>query len=210
MPFVAAQVGSGGQRKLLVAGYCNGMNWEDPSDVRLFMNALQTILIEADRMHNVMLDATYPAWTTNTANEAPKHPLSSLFDELNRCGYKWDGKVLVGVTASARLDDAKVYASTFELGHLGEHINRIERAIEADPAQAIGSAKELAEAVPTTILNKRNVTFSPSADLIELGKLTFRALKQVPDNVPDHPSRVRSITPSTGVRHCRGSLRTDD
>jgi hypothetical protein len=193
VPYVTDSNASGGQRRQMVAGYYNGLNWEDPADVRRFLDALQPILLEADRMHKVVVESRYPAWTTNTADEKPEHPLTSLLDELKRCGYEWNGKLVTATTASARLADAKAFAQTFNLSHLAEHIQRIERAIDDDPAQAIGSAKELAETVAKTILNKRKVPFSSSADLLELGKLTFKALKQLPDDVPEKAKGVEII-----------------
>lgn len=193
VPYLTDLNASGGQRRQMIAGYYNGLNWEDPADVRRFLDALQPILIEADRMHKVIVESRYPAWTTNTTDEKLEHPLASLFEELKRCGYEWNGKAVVGTTVSARLADAKAFAQAFDLSHLSEHILRIERAIDDDPAQAIGSAKELAETVAKTILNKRNVPFSQSADLLELGKLTFKALKQLPADVPERAKGVEII-----------------
>jgi len=193
VPYVNDLNVSGGQRRQLVAGYYNGLNWEDLADVRRFLDALRPILLEADRAHKVAVDARFPAWTTNTAKEKLVHPLASLLDELRRCGYEWNGEVVTGITASARLADARAFAQEFDLGHLGEHIRRIELAIDADPAQAIGSAKELVETVAKTILNKRKVPFSPSADLLALGKLTFKALKQLPEDVPESAKGAETI-----------------
>lgn len=177
VPFVADSNASGGQRRQMVAGYYNGLSWEDPADVRRFLDALQPILLEADREHKVAERLRHPPWKTSVADEKSEHPLASLFEELKRCGYEWNGKVLIGTTLSARLADAKAFAQAFDLGHLGEHIQRIERAINDDPGQAIGSAKELVETVAKTILNKREEPFSPSANLLTLGNLTFKALK---------------------------------
>lgn len=120
--------------------------------------------------------------------------MASLLDELKRCGYEWNGNVLIGTTVSARLADAKAFAQAFDLSHLGEHIQRIERAIDDDPGQAIGSAKELVETVAKTILNRRKEPFSSSANLLTLGKLTFKALKHhVPDDVPERAKGVEII-----------------
>lgn len=40
VPFVADPNASGGQRRQMVAGYYNGLSWEDPADVRRFLDAL--------------------------------------------------------------------------------------------------------------------------------------------------------------------------
>lgn len=193
VPYVTDPNASGGQRRQMVAGYYNGLNWEDPVDVRRFLDALQPILREADRVHKLEVESRSRPWMTNAADQKPEHPLASLLDELRRCGYEWNGKFVVGTTVSARLADAKAFAEACDLTHLGEHIQRIERAIDNDPAQAIGSAKELAETVAKTILSKRKIPFSPSSDLLELGKLTFKALKQLPDDVPDKAKGADTI-----------------
>jgi hypothetical protein len=193
VPYVTDPEASGGQRRQMVAGYYNGLNWEEPADVRRFLNVLRPILLEADRKHRAVVEARYPHWTTDADDEKPVHPMASLLDELKHCGYEWNGKVVTAATTSARLADAKAFAQAFDLSHLGEHIQRIERAIDDDPALAIGSAKELVETVAKTVLNKRKVPFSSSADLLELGKLTFKALKQLPDDVPERAKGIEVI-----------------
>lgn len=85
----------------------------------------------------------------------------------------------------ARLDDAKAHAEAFDLAHLGEHVRRIEGAIDADPALAIGSAKELVETTAKTILESRGIAYGKSDDLPRLAKATFGVLRQLPDDVPD-------------------------
>ena len=174
-----------GLRRHTVQNYYRGLNWEAPGDIRKFLEALRHILLDADSSYKMEMDARYPPWSNNSAADKPPHPLAKMLEEIRRCGYEWTGEEVLAASASARLADAKAFAEEFELGHLGEHIQRIERAIDDDPGQAIGSAKELAETVAKTILNKRNVPFTSSSDLLELGKLVFKALKQLPDDVPE-------------------------
>lgn len=103
----------------MLAGYYNGLDWGTAGDIRKFLNAPQPILAETDRMHKLVLDSRFPAWSTNTNDEKPEHPLATLIEELKRCGYDWTGKVIKAAAASARLADAKVFAQAFDSGHLG-------------------------------------------------------------------------------------------
>ena len=173
----------GGQRRSMVAGYYNALDFSDPADARKFLDVLTLVLTEADRRWEVEVGHRRLPWSKPQAEA--EHPLAQLLGELGRCGYEWRDGAVVATSSSARLADTKAYAERFDLGHLGEHIRRIEKSLDADPRQAIGSAKELVETVAKTILAKRNVPYGRSDDILELGKALFKALKQVPDDVPD-------------------------
>ena len=64
-------------------------------------------------------------------------------------------------------------------------IERMENAIDRDPALAIGTAKELIESCSKTILTERGVPYSNNADLPELTKLLAKELQLVPDGIPE-------------------------
>ncbi|WP_336763847.1 abortive infection family protein [Asaia sp. VD9] len=104
---------------------------------------------------------------------------------------------MVAVSQSARLADTKRLATTLDLPHLADHVRRIESSIEADPALAIGSAKEMIETVCKTILDKRGsssgVTYTKDDDLNELGKKAFGVLRQLPDDIPDAKKGSKTI-----------------
>lgn len=173
----------GGQRRSMIAGYYNALDFSDPADARKFLDVLALVLAEADRRWKTEMRLRRPPWSK--PQPEPEHPLASLLGELGRCGYEWRDGAVVAASPSARLADTKSYAEKFDLGHLSEHIQRIEKSLDADPRQAIGSAKELVETVAKTILTKRNVPYERSDDLLGLGKTLFKVLKQVPDDVPD-------------------------
>lgn len=193
VPFVEDPEPAGGQRRAKLAGYLNGLDWAAPGDVRKFLNALAAVLKETDRSHEAVLSYRRPAWSDPLSGPEPEYPLARLLEELRRCGWEWKDGAVVALSQVARLADAKAVASSLDLGHLGEHVARIERSIETDPGQAIGSAKELVETVAKTILNKRGVPFGPADDLLTLGKAVFKQLKQVPDDVPDAAKGAASI-----------------
>ena len=81
------------------------------------------------------------------------------------------------------LDRLKEATASFDAKHLREHIERIERSIESDPALAIGSAKELIETCCKTILAERGNPISGMPDIPKLTKDTLRELKLVPEGV---------------------------
>jgi hypothetical protein len=74
-----------------------------------------------------------------------------------------------------------------------KEIERLEDAVAIDPALAIGTAKELIETCCKTILSKRNVEFSKSADLPELTKLVAKELQLVPDGISDAAKGAETI-----------------
>ena len=174
---------TGGQRRSMVAGYYNSLDFTQPTDARRFLDVLALVLKEEDRKYELAESYRRPAWS----NPLPpaEHPMNRIFRELVRCGFEWKDGAIVAVSASARLADTKAIAAVFELSHLAEHIQRIEKAMDTDPRQAIGSSKEMVETVAKTILIKRDVPFARGDDILELGKAVFKVLKQVPDDVPD-------------------------
>jgi hypothetical protein len=76
---------------------------------------------------------------------------------------------------------------------MAKEIERLERAAEADPALAIGTAKELVESCCKSILTKLSVPYARAADLGELTKLLVKALKLVPEGIPDGVKGAENI-----------------
>lgn len=99
--------------------------------------------------------------------------------------YTYAGGRITATSVAARLEDARAHAERFDLAHLDEHIRRIESAIDTDPAQAIGSAKELLETTAKTILDARQVAYGRGDDLPKLTKAVCAALGQLPDAIPE-------------------------
>ena len=174
---------TGGQRRSMVTGYYNSLDFTQPADARKFLDVLTIVLKEEDRKYQIAEGYRRPAW----ADPMPpaEHPMDRIFRELGRCGFEWKDSAIVAVSASARLADTKAIANVYDLLHLSEHIQRIERSLDTDPRQAIGSAKEMVETVAKTILTKRGIPNSRGDDILELGKAVFKVLKQVPDDVPE-------------------------
>lgn len=86
---------------------------------------------------------------------------------------------------NARFGDLRAIAETIDAAEILSQVERIEGAIESDPALAIGTAKELVESCCKTILTDRKTTYDRNDDLPTLIKKTQKELKLLPDNIPD-------------------------
>jgi hypothetical protein len=168
----------GGARRSLVQDYYNGLNFSDPKGARKFLNVLAVF------MRNMERTATYMGST---------EALDRFKDQLRRDGYAYQDGTISPITAAARLADAKAIAQAFDASHLHEQIQRIEGSIDTDPALAIGTAKELTETCFKTILRERGIEHTPKEDLLQLGKKVFKALKLVPDDVPDSAKGAETV-----------------
>jgi len=80
----------------------------------------------------------------------------------------------------------KILAEKVDSDYIAKQTARMTDSVEGDPELAIGTAKELVETVCKTILHERGIQFSKNADLPELNRVTIKALRLVPDDIPDH------------------------
>jgi hypothetical protein len=87
------------------------------------------------------------------------------------------------LSGKLNLDHLKETATVFAARHLAEQISRAEKAVESDPALAIGTAKEIIETCCKTILAERGKTLPGTPDIPELTKATLKELKLVPDDI---------------------------
>jgi hypothetical protein len=83
-------------------------------------------------------------------------------------------------------------ALTLDTEYLRQQINRMEAAVDTDPALAIGTAKELIETCCKTILSERGKPVEGTPDISTLTKETLKELKLVPDAVPS-PARGSDV-----------------
>jgi hypothetical protein len=81
----------------------------------------------------------------------------------------------------------------FDASHMQDQINRMAASIEADPALAIGSAKELVETCCKTILSERGKPANGGEDLLELVKAVRAELQLLPGDVPNAAKGADSI-----------------
>ena len=83
------------------------------------------------------------------------------------------------------LDALSQAADDFDASVLQAQIARMYRAVDADPALAIGTAKELVETCCKTILNDRGASLPGQPDMSTLTKAVMKELKLVPEAIPE-------------------------
>lgn len=88
---------------------------------------------------------------------------------------------------------ARTVADALDASWMQKEIERLENAVERDPALAIGTAKELVETCCKSILTKRGVAITKKMDLPELTKLLAKELKLVPEGITDGAKGAETI-----------------
>jgi hypothetical protein len=88
---------------------------------------------------------------------------------------------------------ARSVADALDAAWMQKEIERLENAVDRDPALAIGTAKELVESCCKTVLTKRGVTYAPNADLPTLTKLVAKELGLVPEGITDAAKGAQTI-----------------
>lgn len=159
-----------GMRRGLVGSYVAALDLTDPAQERLLVT--------------VMLDAV-DAWGRDYEGNLQPGAVKML-GCLKRDGFAItdDARWASGnpTTLSISLDS---FDRLNEPAVVEQHLQRIARDIESDPAAAIGSSKELVESVCRFILDDYGVPHAPSDGVLELYKLTAKEMKLNRDAVPD-------------------------
>jgi hypothetical protein len=88
---------------------------------------------------------------------------------------------------------AKTVADALNAGWMAKEIERLENAVDRDPALAIGTAKELVETCCKSILTKRGIPFTKSDDLGDLTKKLTKELQLVPEGITDSTKGAENI-----------------
>lgn len=139
-----ASRGITGQRRTLVAQYIAGLDLGHPDDIRKFLRVFDEVFAE-------VLGAEPTEWT----EKARKRLLRYLNDDGFVPGK--DGR-LAAVGVGRRVD---IPLDTIaDIGVLGEHLDRIDREVDSDPAGAISSAKALIESTAKIVLRETGGTWA--------------------------------------------------
>lgn len=96
-------------------------------------------------------------------------------------------------SSSRSVSRARTVADALDAGWMQKEIERLENAVERDPALAIGTAKELVETCCKSILSKRGVAISRSDDLPKLTKMVAQELRLVPEGISDEAKGAKAI-----------------
>lgn len=174
-----------GQRRGLVEQYYARIDFTNSQDVEKLLQVYESILVRAQGLADGSKGTNSEAALTNVAN--------NLAAWLRRDGYDFKDGRLRSSRAGGIAPAFVLAARDFDAEHLQEHIQRIETAVETDPALAIGSAKELLETCCKTILEERGKLPQESLDFPKLTRRTFAELKLLPDDVPEAARGAQSI-----------------
>lgn len=98
-----------------------------------------------------------------------------------------------GMAGGRAVSRARTVADALDAGWMQKEIERLENAVDRDPALAIGTAKDLVESCCKSILTKRGVAFTTSAGLPDLTKLLAKELKLVPEGVSEQARGVEAV-----------------
>lgn len=88
---------------------------------------------------------------------------------------------------------ARTVADALAAEWMHKEIQRLEAAVDQDPALAIGTAKELVESCCKTILNKIGRPPAGSENLTKISKSLVRELKLVPEGIPEQARGAKTI-----------------
>lgn len=176
----------GGQRVTHFQGYLDQVNWTDPAHVsralRVFETALRPWFSPPD------------GFTHGLEVVIPR--LQRLF---RRDGYELDDEG--HITGGARVIISPGFLTELpEVAVIHEHLDRISAAIERDdPAQAIGSAKELIESTAKLVLRERGDSYSDAEDLPALVMRAQQSLSVHPSGRPPGPDGSDAVKKILGA-----------
>ena len=179
---------TGGERRSLYQGYLDVVDWTDPGHVARAVRVFEQTAKGIDGQYS-----------------------QSAYDLIERDGFKvMETGRIVGAPAVVLREGA--LAKLSDPGAIREHLARISRAIESDdPAQAIGSAKELIESTAKVVLREVGKTVDDAWDLPKLALEAQLALHVHPTTAspgPDGSDAVKRIlggvtTVAAGVAELR-------
>lgn len=99
----------------------------------------------------------------------------------------------IGLASEFITSRARSAAYALDAKWMQQEIQRLEMAIDTDPALAIGTAKDLVETCCKTILTQQKITFTKTSTLPELTKLLTAELCLVPEGIPEEAKGSKTI-----------------
>ncbi|MBR9901612.1 MAG: abortive infection family protein [Rhodospirillales bacterium] len=141
---------------------------------------------------------------TRQDSEIVRKLVQNFNDQLIQCGWTLveDERVAgrprykarqEGFKTTTHITRAKQAANTLNATWMIREVQRIEAAIESDPALAIGEAKALLESCCKTILDNEGVEITKKMTLPQMAKEVCKLLKLIPDDIPKEAKGSDSI-----------------
>lgn len=91
------------------------------------------------------------------------------------------------------LRSMRAAAAVLSSSWMHQELERIEAAIDTDPALAIGTAKEMVETCCKHIVDALGIALPPNPDMPDLTKAVLKELKLVPEGISDEAKGAESI-----------------
>ncbi len=120
-----------------------------------------------------------------------------LVRALRRDGYSWTDGAIIG-TGHLDVDALRDAAQPLDLAHVQPHIRRISDSVESDPAQAIGSSKELLETVAKAIVIEYGDEPCNYDTFPRLVKAAMKHLDLSKESIPEAAKGSKSILQALG------------
>jgi hypothetical protein len=171
-PDLAHDPQCGGQRRSLARQYLHALDFTKEADARKFIGLCENLLSSAPPESAFLRE--FPKW-------------------LRKDGFVFENGRISSIAHANSLANVQAIAVEFDASHMQDQINRMAASIEADPALAIGSAKELVETCCKTILSERGKPANGGEDLLELVKAVRAELQLLPGDVPNAAKGADSI-----------------
>lgn len=108
-------------------------------------------------------------------------------------GYRIHIAPRSGAAATGVLDHLKAHGERLNHDNVLSRIRIIEREAESSPTDAIGSAKELIEAVCKDIIERSGAVYDRKASPAALVKEALKCLKLAPDDIPERSRGVDAV-----------------
>jgi hypothetical protein len=174
-----------GQRRSLVERYYHSIDWVSWPDVQKILAVYENVLIRLEQQQSGFSPLITIQWA--------EKDFKNLKKWLEKDGFFYADSRLTreGKDLNLRL----VVDTAARLGAPGLHrqIERLHGAVDSDPDLAIGTAKELVETTCKTILEERGISFGKMDDISKLVKDTRKALKLIPENIPEGAKGAEAI-----------------
>ena len=184
----------GGQRRCYVEQFYHTLDFANPADagrlIRVYENILTAGYARLRSGGGIYDGKTYRA------------SLEQLVGWLKKDGYAYEDERLVPIGHAASLRQLKAKAVDFDSNYLAAQIGRIESAVTADPALAIGQAKDLVETCCKMILHEHGVQSADKLDILALARRAMEVLQLVPEGVSD------TVRGSKTIKAVLGNLAT--
>lgn len=153
-----------GQRRFRVEQYYARLNVNSPTDVRSLLEVIEEVL-----------------------ESSPEETASGLVRALRRDGVDVEGKKVIAPDSAgdSTFETLADRSTRMDAAHLSLYLKRMRNAVNSDPALAIGTAKELIEAVCKTILHQRGKPVDDSPTMPRLIREAAAELNLMPDDIPN-------------------------